>query len=61
MTRLAANGAIPLVVVVVVVVSVVVVSVVVSILIIRTRLARSVVHSGVHFVMLGFGKLVRSA
>lgn len=57
MTRLAANGAIPLVVVVVVVV----VSVVVSILIIRTRLARSVVHSGVHFVMLGFGKLVRSA
>ena len=57
MTRLAANGAIPLVVVVVVVV----VSVVVSILTIRTRLARSVVHSGVHFVMLGFGKLVRSA
>jgi hypothetical protein len=56
MTRLAANGAIPLVVVVVVVVSVVV-----SIMIIRTRLARSVVHSGVHFVMLGFGKLVRSA
>ena len=56
MTRLAANGAIPLVVVVVVVVSVVV-----SILIIRTRLARSVVHSGVHFVMLGFGKLMRSA
>ena len=57
MTRLAANGAIPLVVVVVVVV----VSVVVSILIIRTRLARSVVHSGVHFVKLGFGKLVRRA
>lgn len=52
MAKPAANCAIPLVVVV---------SVVVSILIIRTRLAWSVVHSGVHFVMLGFGKLVRSA